>query len=237
MRTVARARAGASELGVPTSELRGVARVLLACNGFGLAITLIGIPLELRWASATIATGFGLLALSWWIVRHGFPRWAVSLWLFGLCAGLTELWTDQWLVMELRVLVYDPGGPFLKASPAYMPLAWGGMLHGGVVAGLLLRRRVSTGLACALIGVGMGLYLPLYEHLAFGCGWWWYRDTTMFLGTVPWFIAIGEVLVGAPLPWIGGWLGRVRPHEAAGLGVAVGAWIGLAYAATWVLVG
>jgi hypothetical protein len=237
MRTSASDHAGQPAHEVPDSELRGVARVLLVCNAFGLAVTLVGMPLGLGWVSATLATGFGLLVLSAWIVRRGLPRWSVNLWLFGLCAGVVELLADHWLVMELRVLVYDPGGPFVLASPAYMPLAWGGMLEAGVVAGLLLRRRVGLGLACALVGVGMGLYLPLYEHLAYACGWWWYRDTAMFLGTVPWFIALGEVLVGAPLPWLGARLAQLRPGAAAGLGAAVGAWIGLAYAAAWVLVG
>lgn len=219
------------------AEHAALQRLFGRANLVGLAITLAGIPLALGWVSATLATGFGLSALSVHVLRARLQGFGARLWLFGLSAGLVELAADRWLVDTLGVLVYADGGPFLVASPLYMPFSWGGMLQAGVLFGGTLLRRAGPVAACAAVALGVGAVLPVYEHLAHVSGWWVYRDTPMALGTVPYFIALGEVLVGAPLPLLAGPLARRGPLAAVLLGVAVGLWIFVAYAIAFALCG
>lgn len=149
-----------------------------------------------------------------------------NLLVFGIAAGVTELAADWWLVSITGTLHYAKWGPFLVDSPAYMPLSWAGILlsmgflgwafslRHGMVKGVLLSALVS------------GLYVPTFEALAHYAGWWTY-DNCRRLGVVPWYIIVGEALIGGAMPLLVrgvvtkrsdllGWVVR---------GVIAGAWI------------
>ena len=220
-----------------TGEQRALAIIFVVANVLGLALTLLGVWLKLGWISATLAAAFGFALESLWIIWRRGPRFSVHCWSFGLIAGFVELAADRWLVERLGVLVYAPGGPFVLSSPLYMPFAWGGMLQAGLLLGLWLERRWSLPVACLCTAVLFGLYLPLFEHLAHGSSWWSYRRTPLLAGTTPWFIVLGEILIGASLPLFARWLARDKRRWSPLVGVAAGIWIGVAYALAWSFVG
>jgi hypothetical protein len=195
----------------------------------GLAITVVSISLLPGWRGATLGAGQGLLWCAW-MLRRRRTAWMGNLVLFGVVAGLVELLADLWLVRGTGTLVYPRGGPFLLESPAYMPVAWFGMLSTGMAIGLALRRRYSVAVSSALVAVALGLYIPLFESFAGLAGWWHYRACAMALGGVPVYIVLGEVLIAVPLVALTERMRRAGPGTAAALGVAQGLWIFAAYA-------
>jgi hypothetical protein len=214
-----------------------LARRLLAVNAMGLAVALSGLVIPLGWRSATAICFVGLFVFTVYLVRHGFPRWSTNLYIFGHAVGWTELLADAWLVQHTQTLVYPSDGPFVWASPLYMPYAWGGLLMSGIVLGVIVQRQASRITASLLVAGITGLYIPLYEYFAHASGWWWYRDTPMLFGVVPTYILIGELIVGLPLVWIGTRLEQVTAGGAAWLGCAVGLLIFAAYALAYAAVG
>ncbi len=153
-----------------------------------------------------------------------------NLLVFGIAAGLTELAADWWLVSKTHTLHYAPWGPFIVDSPAYMPLSWAGILLSMGFLGWVVSQKHGLVVGSLVAAVVSGLYVPTFEALAHGAGWWTY-DNCNRLGVVPWYIIVGETLVGALMPLLVS--GVVV--KASGLvswvlrGVAAGLWIWAAY--------
>jgi hypothetical protein len=149
---------------------------------------------------------------------------------FGIGAGLAELAADWWLVSVTRTLHYAQWGPFLIDSPSYMPLSWAGILLSMGWLGWVVQRRFGMLAGMAAATVVTGVYVPVFEGLAHYAGWWTYSDCRMW-GPVPWYIIIGEALVGLSLT-------PLVKHVLAGSGIKVafvsglgaGLWIWAAYA-------
>jgi hypothetical protein len=156
--------------------------------------------------------------------------------LFGLSAGAVELLADRWLV-AIGTLCYPDAGPFLLDSPAYMPVAWLGMLSAGLALGIALRRSWSLPASSALVAAALGLYIPVYELLARWAGWWRYEHPTLWLGAVPPPIVVGEALLALPLVWMAERLARARLPAATALGAVEGLWIFGSYRLAWLFSG
>ena len=207
-------------------------RYIAAAAAAGLLSSIASVALLPGFWGAALASGQGLLWCAAMLVRHR-SRWLANVVCFGLCAGLAELATDAWLVHGLRSLKY-PVGPALLASPAYMPVAWLGMLSAGLALGVLLRNRISLAASSALVALALGLYIPVYEALAARAGWWTYAEGPAAFGAVPVYIVVGEILLSLPLVAIAERLTKVSLGGAAALGVAQGAWI---FASYWIASG
>lgn len=186
------------------------------CGALATIGSIVALP---GWEGATLGVGQGLVWCGALLARHPRP-WLANVVVFGLVAGVVELLADWWLVRGLGVLAYPPEGPFVLASPAYMPAAWLGMLVAGVTLGVALRRRWPVGPISLAVAAAFGAYVPAYEAVARVAGWWAYRDAV-----VPAFVILGEVLIGLPLVGASERLARVGLAGAARLGVAQGLWI------------
>lgn len=208
---------------------------------FGMAA--LNIPASLNgwgWKSAYFNTVLVLtltIAYAIWKKERRLGTWI----LVGVGAGFAELAADWWLVHKTQSLVYAPNEPMLVASPAYMPGAWAlVILQMGMVAHWL-RGRMSVPAAIGVVALICGFNIPLYEHLAKGANWWFYQDTPMVFAA-PYYIIVGEMILGAPLVWIAGVIDRKWEHGQAlkwgiPLGVLEGIIIFVAYVIAWWLVG
>jgi hypothetical protein len=219
---------------VPPDEVDAFVRATTRASATGLALSLLSVAVLPGWRGATLGVAQGL-AWCALLLAGGSRPWAARVVTFGSVAGVVELLADVWLVHGTGTLVYPPGGPFLLASPAYMPAAWLGMLTGGVALGVVLRRRLGRAASAAAVAAAMGAYVPFYEALARAAGWWWYQGVPLHLGAVPAYIVLGEVLIGIPLVAAAERLTRVGTRGAVLLGVAQGLWIFASYALAWVL--
>jgi len=184
------------------------------------------------WASAlllgTALVGYAVVS------RDAFFR---RLLVFGAVVGLGELVSDHFAVVTTGTLVYPPVGPFLVASPAYMPLAWMGMMAQlGSLADVATRR---WGLARATLGLMVlgGINIPFYETMARRAGFWHYRSTPMIFGATPWYVILGEVLLSAALPLAVSGVSRRGVWGAVLLGVAQAAWTYASSVLAFALVG
>ena len=92
-----------------------------------IALTLSGIILGVRLAEPrafgiTALIVIGLLFISWSATHSPRLSWLL---VFGLVAGVLELWADWMHVVYFHSVVYtDYFGFKLLASPSYMPIAW-----------------------------------------------------------------------------------------------------------------
>lgn len=164
-----------------------------------LAVGFISDLLKLGWKSGwVLAVGMYFIILIFaFITSDDFLK---KLLVFGLTAGIVELLADAWLVQSTGTLIYAHGEPMIAFSPQYMPFAWAVILTqvgylGWLIGGI---EKVSvTIIITAILGFAV---IPLFEFWAKGAGWWYYKDTPMFLNTTPYFIAAGEALLCAILP-------------------------------------
>ncbi len=188
------------------------------------------------WRSAAFNTGFMCLVFAVYIWRTESTtllRWAI----FGVAAGFVELLADWWLVTQTQSLVYPQDEPMLVVSPLYMPFAWALLFLQLGVVGQWLRTKMPVGLAALFIGLFAAVNIPLYEQLAKGAGWWYYQDTPM-LFSAPYYIILGEFLIGVPLVFFGTLLQRRSPMVGGVMyGVVQGLVILVAYMIAWWLVG
>lgn len=157
-----------------------------------MILTLAGVSLgavlsDPRAFGLTALIILSLLVLSGWLTRS--PR-LIWLLVFGLVAGVLELWADWVHVMYLRSLVYtDYFGFRLLASPWYMPLGWAvTVMQFGYLA-LRLHDRWSLGRVLgALTALGM-LLPPWYEEFAAPARAWSYPPKGWMLSHTPvWII-------------------------------------------------
>ena len=152
-----------------------------------------------------------VLLLIVWSVTHN-PRLSWLL-VFGLVAGVLELWADWVHVVYFHSLVYtDYFGFQLLASPSYMPVAWWLTV---VQFGYLALRLAERWPAWAAIGLPtlLGMTLPpWYEELAAPARAWFYPPHGVMLSHTPlWVIftyggcmfaiASSAVLLYRPRAW------------------------------------
>lgn len=122
-----------------------------------------------------------------------------NLLIFGLVAGLTELAADWWLVTFTKTLDYARWGPFLIESPAYMPMSWAGILLSMGFLGWAISLKHGIAMGVLVATVVSGVYVPTFEGLAHYAGWWTYKNCNM-IGVVPWYIIVGEAIIGGAMP-------------------------------------
>ncbi|MEM6793621.1 MAG: hypothetical protein AAF725_06535 [Acidobacteriota bacterium] len=203
------------------------------------AMLLLNVPAMLfswGWKSAAFNTGLVLSLYVLWALRH---RDQVLLsWLtFGVAAGFIELIADSWLVHATGSLVYPADEPHLVDSPAYMPFAWTLIMTQMIGVAAWLRSKIpSLPLAALATASFSGINIPLYEHLAKGADWWFYQATPMIY-SAPYYIILGEFLIGLPLVVFAQRMECGSKAKALAYGVLSGLSILAAYRLAWWLVG
>ena len=156
-----------------------------------MALTLAGIVLGALLAApqafgVTALAVFALLVIGTRLTRS--PRLAWLL-IFGLVAGILELWADWVHVVYIGTLVYtDVFGFRLLASPSYMPIAWClTATQFGYLALRLRERWPAWGAVGLLVALGIGIP-PWYEELAAPAHAWYYRPHGPMLSHTPLWI-------------------------------------------------
>lgn len=163
-----------------TAEDRWIAASMALTLG---GVIIGGMRAEPNAFGVTALAVVSLLLIAWKVTRSPRLGWLL---LFGLVAGVLELWADWVHVVHFQSLVYTAYFGFqLLASPWYMPLGWWlTVVQFGYLALRLSERWPSwfgVGLAT---GVGMVLP-PWYEELAVRAGAWHYRPSGSMLANTP----------------------------------------------------
>lgn len=187
---------------------------IIIANAVSLAIALPAACFHWGWVAASAAVTAELLLLGWFCSRHPEPIF-IRLFVFGLVAGWVELLNDTWLVAARKVLVYDPGGPFVLDTPLYMPFTWALIFVTTGAIALWLWEKLGPLLSIPVMMLFSALYIPAFEAIAAAARWWFYRDVRMFMSLAPWFVILSEALLAAPLPWMSN---RMR---SAGWGIVI----------------
>jgi len=157
-----------------------------------LVLTLGGISIgallaEPRLYGITALVVVGILIAGTFVTRS--PRLAWLL-VFGLIAGVLELWSDWLHVEQLGSLVYtDYFGFRLLSSPSYMPIGWWlTSVQFGYLA-LRLSDRWPQWAAIGLVTVFGMLLPPWYEEFAAPARAWYYTTSRLMLSNTPvWII-------------------------------------------------
>jgi hypothetical protein len=163
---------------------------------------LIGLSLLMTFAGIGLGAIFGnpnfigftailviiLLLTGWWFSRSQRLAWLL---IFGLIAGILELWADWIHVTQIKSLVYtDTFGFPLLASPAYMPIGWWlTVVQFGYLALRLNERWPSWAAAGAVTLLGMSLP-PWYEEFAAPAKAWYYRPSGVMLSHTPLWVIL-----------------------------------------------
>lgn len=203
--------------------------VVLAISLMGVVGSAVSAWLHLGWLSAWIVTLAVALSIVGYAVVRRDPL-LLRLVFFGAIVGVVEVaGADRWAVLS-RTLVYSPHGPFFFESPGYMVFSWLAATTQFSLLALWLTGRFGLGKAMVLTAVVGGLNLPMYEHLAKWADWWFYQNVPMILST-PWYVILGEVLIGALFPVVAR-MAVTKSLPAVGiLGVGFGLWL---WGAGWI---
>jgi hypothetical protein len=106
-----------------------------------------------------------------------------------------------------------------------MPFAWSNVLLQLSFVGVLLTSRFGLVRASIILGIAGGLYIPMYEHLAKGAGWWWYNLNTPMAFNAPVYVIFCEALISLSLPALIDFSEHNKLGKSVLLGVAEGVWI------------
>lgn len=188
------------------------------------------------WVTAALGdalAGGYLLALT---LRAEWRPLLLRLFLFGLVAGILELFTDAAGERFAHSLIYPPGEPLLWASPIYMPLSWTIVLTqlGYLAWRLAGHMRVRT--AMLLCGAWAGANIPFYEEAAYHARWWHYAPAAG-LGHTPFYVMAFEALIGASLPLLLRAVERRSWRVVLALGIIEGLWMPWAALLAWLAIG
>jgi hypothetical protein len=156
-----------------------------------MVLTLAGITLGALLADPR-AFGFtalivmGVLFIARFVTQSPRLSWLL---LFGLVAGVLELWADWVHVVYFHSLVYtDYFGFRLLSSPSYMPIGWWLTTVQFGYLGLRLADSLPAWAAVAVVtAVGMTLP-PWYEELAPTARTWYYPPHGVMLSHTPLWI-------------------------------------------------
>ncbi len=110
---------------------------------------------------------------------------------FGLTAGVLELWADWIHVASLHSLVYtDYFGFKLLESPSYMPIGWWlTCVQFGYMA-LRLSEKWSAGIVVGMISILGMLLPPWYEEFAKPARAWYYTTHHWLISNTPLWIIL-----------------------------------------------
>lgn len=157
-----------------------------------MILTLAGVSLGALWTEprafgVTAVVVLSLLLISAWVIHSPRLSWLL---VFGLVAGVLELWADWVHVAYFGSLVYtDYFGFRLLASPVYMPLGWWlTVVQFGYLALRLGERWPLSRVLAVLTVLGMTLP-PWYEEFAAPAQAWYYPPKGLMLSHTPvWII-------------------------------------------------
>jgi hypothetical protein len=142
---------------------------------------------EPRAYGVTAFVVIALLIVGWRVSESERLGWLL---VFGLVAGVLELWSDWVHVEQLESLVYtDHFGLRVLASPLYMPVGWWlTSVQFGYLA-LRLSERWGEWKAVGIVTLlGMGIP-PWYEEFAAPARAWYYTTSRLMLSNTPvWII-------------------------------------------------
>jgi hypothetical protein len=211
-----------------TDPITAADHLLLVINALGLGLAALDAWFDWgpwsAYACVLLTSGLYLSHVTW----RGTPL-LKSLLVFGLVGGLTELAADYWLVSITHTLEYTPWGPFLVDSPAYMPMSWAGILLSMGFFGWVIQRKFGRAWGVVAATVITGIYVPSFEALAHFADWWTYSNCKMW-GPVPWYIIVGEALIGLSLtPLVNFVMKGPQMWRAIVAGAVAGLWIWGAY--------
>lgn len=196
------------------------------------------------WKGAVFAVMLNLACYAAYITYY--RDWKLLRWLMVVVvAGFVELIADWWLVTRAGPVIDGQATgnlvygvmPKIWESPAYMPLAWAGVLVQILALGVWFESRMGIAKATLLTAVIGGINIPAYEAIARFAQWWIYVNVPMAVKNAPWYIVVGEFLCSIPLVWIGLRAQRARPATLVGLGIIAGLGIFAAYWIAFQLVG
>ena len=146
--------------------------------------------------------------------------------LFGIVAGLLELFADHFLVNTAGALLY-PEGYKLLSAPLYMPLLWAVVLTQQAYLSLLCVNRMGLLKATVLMGLLGSFYISFFQYTALTAGWWYFQSNAGLWG-IPYYIMLFQALVMGSLPLLVNWLQRQELRKALTAGVMKGVWLGVA---------
>lgn len=129
-----------------------------------------------------------ILIAGTYITRSPQLSWLL---VFGLTAGVLELWADWVHVASLHSLVYtDYFGFKLLESPSYMPIGWWlTCVQFGYIA-LRLREKWSNGMVVGMISLLGMLLPPWYEEFAKPARAWYYTTSHLLISNTPLWIIL-----------------------------------------------
>jgi len=223
----------------------GLDGAILAVWALLVALHLVAALLGIGWVSAALSVALVSVALLALLRRRAWRPVVGRLLLFGLIAGLLELFTDFSGETVAHSLFYPPREPMLWASPAYMPLSWMVALTPlGYLAWRLRAlapvapRWASVGIVAVVAIVG-ALNIPFYEEMAYYAGWWRYAvgPRIPHIGHTPLYVLLFEGLIAAALPLLLASLPRLSLRQVALRGVMLGGWLPCAALVAWLLIG
>lgn len=170
--------------------------------------------------TASILT-FTIIGLDAVFILKNKDELLAKLFLISFFAGWSELFADAWLVNDIQKLVYDSNGPFVFSSPLYMPFAWTAILFQFSYLTHKSMKTRSFNMVLIQSAVFGGLLIPLYEHFAFGAGWWFYQNTPMF-GKAPYFIILGEMMILFSMPFLIKMVEKRSIYSSFPIGIVIG---------------
>ena len=215
-----------------SSRLKFVLVTLVLAVGADTAAKVFG----LGWAAAaTITFSLNGAILAFVYLRH--DKLMGQLFVFGLVAGFAELVSDHYSVSTIGTLVYDKGGSFIWTSPLYMPFAYVVVLVQLGYLAYWMTMKWGLGRATILSAVIGGINVPLYEYLAKGAGYWYYKDCQMIFGTVPYYIVGGEIVFVGVLPVMISLFARSKWPAVVALGLLEGAVMFIGWSGTYLITG
>ena len=129
----------------------------------------------------------GFLIIAWRITQSARLAWLM---VFGLVAGVLELWADWIHVVHISSLVYtDYFGFRLLASPSYMPIGWWVTVVQFGYFAIRLSDRTRQWIAVSLVSASGMLLPPWYEEFAAPARAWYYKTDGVMLSNTPvWII-------------------------------------------------
>lgn len=203
-------------------------RFILFTLIFALIWDTVNSLLGTGWLSAA-AISFGMDAVFVFYATRHRDFLLTRFLILAFVAGWVELFADYYLVHTTGTLVYSPHGPFVLASPLYMPFAWTVVIVQLIFIGWWVSNRYNLITGSIFSALLAGSNIPYYEWVAKNADWWFYQKTPMLGGVVPLYIIIGEVLIGLSLPFLAFRAEKSHWSMSVVIGIVLGLWIWASY--------
>ena len=204
--------------------------------GYIIVGALISSYLGIGWITAAFLT-FSTIAAFLVFAYVKKDKLLAHILVFAIIAGFTELLADYWLINGIQRLVYIDAGPFVAASPLYMPFAWAFVLTQLGYLGWLLSYRWNLWKAMLFSAICGGVIIPYYEFLAKNANWWYYRLPEKQLLNTPYLIILGEAIIIGILPFVFRKIEKLKLIHSIILGIFVGLWIWSSYFIAYLITG